>query len=239
MVKSKKNGRLAMVYVLSGFLFGLLIPYMARRFSKFMPATMAGAIYWLIKSSKKVSKEKRQNNGKYQRLMHKYVMRSVGWGVICAALTFAVHLCFSSAFLVVLVWILLLLYEIDERMFLLPDILTVPLLIAGFVYAATLPMEPYALYAPAFDSALGAVAGYALPVIASLFMVKRHPDAFGGGDIKLLSAAGAWIGFTNVPVLLLLSCFVFGAFCLMKNERSGAFGPAIVIATLVLAFFLV
>lgn len=226
-----------MIYVLSGFLFGLLIPYMARRFAKFMPATMAGALYWLVKPRRLVSKQKRQNNGKYQRLMHKYVMRSIGWGVICAALTFAVHLCFSSVFLVALVWFLLLLYEIDERMFLLPDILTVPLLIMGFLYAATLQAEPYALYAPAFDSALGAAAGYALPVVASLFMVKRHPDAFGGGDIKLLSASGAWVGFTNVPILLLLSCFVFGAFCLIKHERSGAFGPAIVISTLVLAFF--
>ena len=228
-----------MMYVLSGFLFGLLIPYMARRFAKFMPATMAGALYWLVKPRKLVSKQRRQNSGKYQCLVHKYLMRSIGWGVICGALTLAVHLCLSSMFFVALVWILLLLYEIDERMFLLPDILTVPLLITGFLHASTLVAGDYALYVPAFDSALGAVAGYALPVIASLFMVKKHPDAFGGGDIKLLSAVGAWVGFANVPILLLLSCFVFGAFCLAKRERSGAFGPAIVIATLVLAFFLV
>ena len=226
-----------MICVLFGFVFGLLIPYMARRFAKFMPATMAGAIYWLIKPTKKVSKEKRLKNGKYQRLMHKYMMRSIGWGVICAALTFAAIMCLPSMFYVALVWILLLLYEIDERMFLLPDILTVPLLIIGFVYASTLPCSEYVYCSKAFNSALGASIGYVLPVLASLFMVKRHPDAFGGGDIKLLSAAGAWVGFENVPILLLVSSFVFALFCIAKRERVGAFGPAIVIATLILAFF--
>ena len=228
-----------MVYVLSGFLFGLLIPYMARRFAKFMPATMAGALYWLVKPRKLVSRQKRQNNGKYQDLMHKYLMRSIGWGIVCAALTFGVLLCLPSKFFVALVWILLLLYEIDERMFLLPDILTVPLLITGFVYASTLPAANCFLYSPAFSAAMGSVVGYTLPVIASLFMVKKHPEAFGGGDIKLLSAVGAWVGVTNVPILLIVSSAVFALFCLIKRERSGAFGPAIVIATLILAFFVI
>ena len=227
-----------MFYIVSGFVFGALIPYMARRFSKFMPATMAYAIYRLIAPTKKVSKEKRKQNGQYQRLMHKYLMRSLGWAVIAAALTYAAHLCLPSAFYIALLWILLLLYEIDERMFLLPDILTVPLLIVGFIYAATVvPQHDYIFCSPAFYSAMGAAVGYLLPVIASLFMVKKHPDAFGGGDIKLLSAVGAWIGFEQIPALILISSFVFAAFCLTKRERIGAFGPAIVISTLVLVFF--
>ena len=36
-----------MWYAVYGFVFGMLIPYMARRFSKFMPATMAYAVYRL------------------------------------------------------------------------------------------------------------------------------------------------------------------------------------------------
>lgn len=229
-----------MLYTLFGFLFGSLIPYMARRFSKFMPATFAYALYRLVAPTKRVCKQKRLKNGKYQDLMHKYIMRSIGWGIICAALTFAAHLCLPSDFYIALIWILLLLYEIDERMFLLPDLLTVPLLIIGFVYASTISSDCEYLYcAPAFMSAVGAAIGYMLPVFASLFMVKNHPDAFGGGDIKLLSAVGAWIGFLNVPWLILISCVVFGLYCLVKHQRAGAFGPAIVISTLVLVFFLI
>ena len=38
-----------MVYVICGLVLGLLIPYMARRFAKFMPATPAYALYRLTK----------------------------------------------------------------------------------------------------------------------------------------------------------------------------------------------
>jgi len=229
-----------MLYIISGFLFGILIPYMARRFAKFMPATMAYAIYRLIAPTKKVSRQKRKKNGTYQTLIQKYMMRSIGWGVICSSLTFATHSCLPSDFYIALVWILLLLYEIDNRIYLLPDLLTVPLLIIGFIYAATIhPETDFVILSPAFCSAFGAAVGYALPVLATLFMVKRHPDAFGGGDIKLLSAVGAWIGFYHVPILILSSALLFGFLCLAKHERSGAFGPAIVIATLVLVFFII
>ncbi len=227
-----------MAYILSGFIFGLFIPYMARRFSKFMPATMAYALYRLVAPVKRVSKQKRQKNGQYQRLIHKYLMRSIGWAVIASALTYGAHLCLPSVFYVALLWILLLLYEIDERMFLLPDILTVPLLIIGFIYAATIvPEYDYVFCTPAFYSAMGAAVGYLLPVLASLPLIKKHPDAFGGGDIKLLSAVGAWIGFEQVPALILLSALVFALFCLAKREKIGAFGPAIVISTIILVFF--
>ena len=229
-----------MTYILSGFLFGFLIPYMARRFSKFMPATMAYALYRLVAPVKKVSRQKRKQNGVYQKLVHKYLMRSIGWGVISSALTFAAHLCLPSDFYIALIWILLLLYEIDERMYLLPDLLTVPLLIIGFVYASTVPPQTdFVFCTPAFYSAVGAAIGYLLPVIATLVMVKRHPDAFGGGDIKLLSAVGAWIGFYHVPMLILASALLFGFLCIAKRERSGAFGPAVVIATLILVFFII
>ena len=86
-------------------------------------------------------------------------------------------------------------------------------------------------------SALGALAGYILPIIATLFLIKKHPDAFGGGDIKLLAAVGAWLGLAMVPYVILISCVVFALFSLAKRQRAGAFGPAIVIATLILVFF--
>lgn len=228
-----------MLYILSGFLFGLLIPYMARRFSKFMPATMAYALYRLIVPVKKASKQKRLANGHYQTLMQKYLMRSIGWAIVTSALTFASHLCLPSDFFIALIWILLLLYEIDKRMLLLPDILTVPLLMIGFLFASTQePVINLDTFSPAFQSAIGAISGYFLPVIASLVIVKKHPEAFGGGDIKLLAAVGAWIGFEYIPAILLASSCLFGFFCLAKRERAGAFGPAIVIATLGLVFFI-
>lgn len=225
-----------MFYALSGFIFGILIPYMARRFAKFMPATAAYAVYRLVWPVKRVNKAKRAQSAVYQKLMKKYLMRSVGWGIVCAAISYLAYLSFPefAGWLMSLIWILLLLYEIDERILLLPDVLTVPLLMLGFAFSAI--ALPDCNYYPVM-SALGALAGYILPIIATLFLVKKHPDAFGGGDIKLLAAAGAWLGLAMVPYIILISCVVFAVFSIAKRQRAGAFGPAIVIATLILVFF--
>ena len=51
------------------------------------------------------------------------------------------------------------------------------------------------------------------------------------------AASGAWLGLEAVPYLILISCVAFGAFMLIKRQRAGAFGPAVVIATLILVFF--
>lgn len=230
-----------MIYAFYGLLFGLLIPYMARRFAKFMPATPGYALYRLVWPVRRIKKEKRRQSQEYCRLMRRYLMRSVGWAIVSAALSYCAFICFGGSdvwWLLVLIWILLLLYEIDERMLLLPDILTVPLLILGFLFAS-LAMPSPAEYSISVVqlSALGAAAGYVLPVLASLFLVRKYPEAFGGGDIKLLAAAGAWLGLGAVPYLILISCVAFGAFMLIKRQRAGAFGPAIVIAILILVFF--
>lgn len=230
-----------MFYIVSGFVFGLLIPYMARRFAKFMPATPAYALYRLIWPVKKVSKDKRYENTTYKKLIKKYLMRSIGWAIVSGALGAGIYFCFPDAhrpWILFLILALLLLYEIDERMFLLPDILTIPLLIGGFAYSsfALTDTEEF-IFTTTQISALGAIAGYVLPVLASVFLIKKHPDCFGGGDIKLLAALGAWLGLEAVPFLILLSSAVFAIFSIIKRQRAGAFGPAIVIATIILVFF--
>jgi prepilin signal peptidase PulO-like enzyme (type II secretory pathway) len=230
-----------MYYALLGFIFGFLIPYMARRFAKFMPATPAYAIYRLIWPVKTVSKQKRSLSTKYHKLIKKYIMRSIGWAIVSGALSAGIYFCFLEPYrnwLLFLILTLLLLYEIDERMFLLPDILTIPLLIGGFAYTAfayTISTE-YTL-TPIQISVLGAIAGYILPTIASLFLIKKHPDCFGGGDIKLLAALGAWLGLESVPLLILLSSAIFAIISIIKKQRAGAFGPSIVIAAIILVFF--
>ena len=167
-------------------------------------------------------------------------MRSLGWGIVTSSVIFLLSLTAAvseTPWLIFLIITLFILMEIDKRMFLLPDILTVPLLIVGFLYAA------FSGYILGFDaasstlnSALGAFAGYFIPVLASLFLIKKYPDAFGGGDIKLLAAVGAWLGVTNIPYIILLSCLIFAATCFINKQKIGAFGPSIVIATLIILF---
>ena len=204
-----------MIYAVYGFVFGLLIPYISRRFAKFMPATMAYALVSLCKFSKKVTSEKWEKSLTYTKLRREFFYRSLLCGIVTAAVSYFAYAHFGSRGLwwqLYFIWSLLLLAEIDYRMFLLPDILTVPLLILGF-------------------------AAYFLPVLVSLLFVWKNKDAFGGGDIKLLAALGAWLGFEKLLYVIVVSAVLFILYAAIKRQRSGAYGPAIAIAGIIVAFY--
>ena len=231
-----------MLYVFIGFFFGFSIPYIARRFAKFMPATMAYALYRIFTPNKRVSPNKRKNNIKYIKLRNRYFMRSLGWGVFTSAILFLNYITsnsYETAWFSFFIIILLILTEIDKRIMYLPDILTSPLLLGGFAYATfcgyTLGQDVASSTA---NSALGAIFGYTIPVVASLLLIKKHPDNLGGGDIKILSAIGAWFGLTTIPFVILLSCPIFAISCYTNKQKQGAFGPSIVVASLIMLFYL-
>ena len=231
-----------MLYVFIGFFFGFSIPYIARRFAKFMPATMAYALYRIFTPNKRVSLNKRKNNIKYIKLRNRYFMRSLGWGVFTSAILFLNYITsnsYETAWFSFFIIILLILTEIDKRIMYLPDILTSPLLLGGFAYATfcgyTLGQDVASSTA---NSALGAIFGYTIPVVASLLLIKKHPDNLGGGDIKILSAIGAWFGLTTIPFVILLSCPIFAISCYTNKQKQGAFGPSIVVASLIMLFYL-
>jgi len=95
-------------------------------------------------------------------------------------------------------WWLLTLAWIDARSWLLPDSLTLPLLVAGLVEAAVL--EP----ADLVSRCLGAAAGYGLlRILALLYRARRGFDGLGGGDAKLLGALGAWVGVFGLSYVIL------------------------------------
>ncbi len=87
---------------------------------------------------------------------------------------------------------------IDLVWFLLPDSLTLPLILLGLGAAAATPLSP-----TLGEAALGAVLGGALPALVMvLWLVLTGRDGLGGGDWKLLAAIGAWLGPTAIPFVL-------------------------------------
>jgi len=131
-------------------------------------------------------------------------------------------------------WWLLALAWIDIRRWLLPDPLTLPLVIAGLVVTATL--DPARLT----ENALGAATGYlSLRVVASLYRVLRGREGLGRGDAKLLAASGAWVGAGALPQVVLGAAVMglFAASCLQLagirlHARSALpFGPFLALAT--------
>lgn len=96
-------------------------------------------------------------------------------------------------------WVLLLLAAIDWRVQLLPDVLTLPLMLAGLAASFLLPLNPWR------DHAIGAAAGFAvLAGVAWLYHRLRKREGLGLGDAKLLAAIGAWVGWQALPAVVLV-----------------------------------
>jgi leader peptidase (prepilin peptidase) / N-methyltransferase len=117
-------------------------------------------------------------------------------------------------------WALLALAWIDWEHLLLPDAITLPLAPAGL--AAALWLAPEALAAHAVGAALGygAFRGFAWA-----YRRLRGREGLGQGDAKLLAAAGAWLGWEALPVVLLLAALVGLALAGALALRRGGLDP--------------
>lgn len=95
---------------------------------------------------------------------------------------------------------LLALALIDYKHFLLPDRLTLPLIPLGLIVIAIL--NPGRLLDHIGAALLGAAALYAL---AHLYRALRGREGLGMGDVKLMAAAGSWVGVAGLPSVLLIA----------------------------------
>jgi leader peptidase (prepilin peptidase)/N-methyltransferase len=131
-------------------------------------------------------------------------------------------------------WTLLALAWIDAAHLALPDVLTLPLLLAGLL--ATGLLAPEALG----EHALGAGLGWlALWAVAAGYRLARRREGLGQGDAKLLAAGGAWLGWQALPWVLLLAALLGLAWGIGQRLRGYrltgttvlAFGPWLAAAT--------
>lgn len=131
-------------------------------------------------------------------------------------------------------WWLLTLGWIDFRTWLLPDILTLPLIVLGLVVCISFDPEDLA------DRAAAAATGYlVLRALAWAYERYRGREGLGQGDAKLFAAAGAWLGLAALPQIILLAAvaaLAIAAALALAGTRVGArtalpFGPFLGFAT--------
>ena len=128
----------------------------------------------------------------------------------------AITLCLSLALIVISV--------IDLRTFRIPDVLSLPLIVTGLALALIVP-NVYPV-----DHLIGAIAGFALFAgIGEVYFRARNVDGLGLGDAKLFAAAGAWLGWQNLPMVLLIAALGGLAQALLtrttRRDQPLAFGP--------------
>lgn len=113
-------------------------------------------------------------------------------------------------------WCLLALAWIDARHFLLPDLLTLPLIPAGLLVAWLVDPEKL------LPHGLGAAAGFlAFAALGWAYRRLRGRAGLGLGDAKLLAAAGAWVSWQGLASVLLWAALPALAVTLALGLRRG------------------
>jgi leader peptidase (prepilin peptidase)/N-methyltransferase len=123
---------------------------------------------------------------------------------IIILLTFLIYY-FSLSWELLLYFVLscgfILLIFIDHEHYLLPDMITLPLLWLGLL------ANTFGLFVSTEQSIWGAIAAYlSLYSVSRIFKYIRGIEGLGRGDCKLFAVFGAWWGIhTLLPILLVAS----------------------------------
>ena len=144
----------------------------------------------------------------------------------------------ETAGALLLTWSLIPLTMIDIDHQLLPDSITLPLLWFG------LGLNLFGVFTDLSTAVIGAMAGYL--VLWSVywgFKLLTGKEGMGYGDFKLLAMLGAWMGWQQLPAIILLSSLVgavIGIGMIVIRGRDHTipipFGPYLAIAGLI-AFY--
>jgi leader peptidase (prepilin peptidase) / N-methyltransferase len=127
---------------------------------------------------------------------------------------------------------LLAISVIDARTRRIPDWLSLPLIATGMVWSHRYGALPFP------DYVFGCVGGFAsLWLFGSVYFNLRGREGLGMGDAKLFAAAGAWLGWQALPLVLLAAALGGLTFAVARGVLFGrptareiAFGPWIAAA---------
>jgi leader peptidase (prepilin peptidase)/N-methyltransferase len=141
------------------------------------------------------------------RISARYPAVELATGVLSAWAAWHFGFGMAAACAVAVTWTLIALTGIDVDHQLLPDSITLPLLWAGLLAAATIgPLPGASLPVSPRDAVLGAAAGYlSLWLVFHAFRLITGKEGMGYGDFKLFAALGAWMGWKVLPLVILLS----------------------------------
>jgi len=104
-------------------------------------------------------------------------------------------------------WILITLTFIDLDYYLLPDQLSLLLLWLGLFCSL------FSLFCSSHDAIIGAIVGYSIfAAIEWVFKKITGKSGLGQGDFKLLAALGAYLGWQQLPIIVLAASFIGAIF---------------------------
>jgi len=150
----------------------------------------------------------------------------------------------TTLLLIILSIFFIIIFFIDLKHFIIPNELTFPLMLIGFVKSFE-PNLNQTIFPNYINSLIGGVFGYLIIWLIIFFYKKvRNKEGMGLGDAKLMAVVGFWFGWASIPFTIFISSFValiFNVPSLLKKNKNMAtqipFGPYIIIGCIIYVSF--
>ncbi|WP_256997863.1 prepilin peptidase [Candidatus Pelagibacter communis] len=146
---------------------------------------------------------------------------------------------FTTLLLIILSLGFIIIFFIDLKHFIIPDVITFPLMALGFIKSFIPNLDP--LFPYYVLSLIGGVFGYGI-IWGIIFFYKqvKKKEGMGLGDAKLLAVIGFWFGLDAVPFIIFLSSTIalisVSPDLIKKSKKMSTqipFGPYIIAANLI------
>ena len=114
----------------------------------------------------------------------------------------------TTILLIILFLSFLIIFFIDLKHYIIPDVLTFPMMALGFFKSFDPNLSP--IFPNYINSLLGGIIGYGIIWLLIIFYKKiRNKEGMGLGDAKLLGAMGFWFGWSSIPFIIFTSSMLY------------------------------
>jgi leader peptidase (prepilin peptidase) / N-methyltransferase len=150
----------------------------------------------------------------------------------------------TTLLLLILSIFFIIIFFIDLKHFIIPNVLTFPLMVIGFLKSFD-PNLNQTIFPNYINSLIGGLFGYSI-IWSIIFFYKkiRKKEGMGLGDAKLMAVIGFWFGWVSIPFTIFISSVV--ALILVipslinqsrKMSSEIPFGPYIIIGCILYVTF--
>ena len=150
----------------------------------------------------------------------------------------------TTLLLLVLSIFFIIIFFIDLKYFIIPNVLTFPLMVIGFLKSFD-PNLNQTIFPNYINSLIGGLFGYSIIwLIIFLYKNIRKKEGMGLGDAKLMAVIGFWFGWISIPFTIFISstvALVLVVPSLINQSRKMSseipFGPYIIIGCILYVTF--
>jgi len=150
----------------------------------------------------------------------------------------------TTLLLLILSIFFIIIFFIDLKHFIIPNVLTFPLMVIGFLKSFD-PNLNQTIFPNYINSLIGGLFGYSIIWLIIFFYKKvRKKEGMGLGDAKLMAVIGFWFGWISIPFTIFISstvALVLVIPSLINQSRKMSseipFGPYIIIGCILYVTF--